>query len=53
MITKATAFLGMIINVLSKWDVRNRLHCLVLTDTYLYNFTKKFTKVVTPDAYEG
>ena len=26
--------------VLSKLDVRHRLHCLLLTDTYLYNFTK-------------
>ena len=26
--------------VLFKWDVRHRLPCLVLTDTYLYNFTK-------------
>ena len=27
----------------SKWDVRHRLHCFVLTDTYLYNFTKRKT----------
>ena len=33
-------FLAWSLYVLSKWDVRYRLHCLVLTDTYLYNFTK-------------
>ena len=26
--------------VLSRWDVRHSLDCLVLTDTYLYNITK-------------
>ena len=32
--------------VRSKWDTRYRLHCLVLTDIYLYNFTKGKTNHV-------
>ena len=37
MITKATAFLGVTII----YPVQVRLHCLVLTDTYLYNLPCK------------
>ena len=29
--------------VWAKWDVRHHLHCLVLTDTYLYNLTEEKT----------
>ena len=33
-------FLAWSLYVRSKWGVRHRLHCLVLTDTKLYNFRK-------------
>ena len=46
MITKATAFLGVALYILFKCDVKHCMHCLVLTDTYLYTFTKGRTYLV-------
>ena len=34
--------------VRSKWDVRHRLHCLVLTDTYLFNLSKGNQSKIAP-----